>query len=145
MWGKVKKKNRINKRKNQTVPIYNIILIFFKLFFIAAGFCDRSLRTWKPETAGSQMKEKKFVSLSAKLLFQNPGLNFSFIFRCTVVDQRQAPCTPIEAWHSPLTTGIHLLRKRLLFLYYSMDGHNECDIWVYINGYPWHWGCSVTI
>lgn len=44
------------------------------------------------------MKEKKFVSLRAKLLIQNPGLSFSFIFRCTVVDQRQAPCTPIEVY-----------------------------------------------
>ena len=44
------------------------------------------------------MKEKKSVLLSAKLLFENPGLDFSFICRCTVVDQRQALCTPSEVY-----------------------------------------------
>lgn len=38
------------------------------------------------------------VPLSGKLLFQNTGLNFSFIFRSTVVDYRQAPCTPTEVY-----------------------------------------------
>lgn len=70
----------------------------FKFIFIAAGFRDRSVKTWNPETTGSQMKEKKSVPLSAKLLFQNPGLKFSFLFRCTLVDQRQAPFTPTEVY-----------------------------------------------
>lgn len=54
------------------------------------------------------MKEKKSVPFSAKLLFQNPGLKFSIIFRCTVVDSPVLPPKCISAWHSPLTAGSHL-------------------------------------
>lgn len=76
------------------------------------------------------MKEEESVLLSAKLLFGNPGLNFSFIFCCTVVDQRQAPLLPpmsISAWYSPLTAGSHLPpEKQWLFPYFSIDTHNEC-------------------
>lgn len=103
--------------------------MFFKWFFFTAEFRDRSVKTWNPETTGSQMTERKFVPLSTKLLFQNPGLNCSFIFRCTVVDQRQAPSTPTEVYlcmafsshrRYPSSPG-----KWWLFPYYSMDGHNE--------------------
>lgn len=82
------------------------------------------------------MKEKKagLPAFLQKKKKKNPGLNFSFISRCTAVDQRQAPrtspakCSP--AWLSSLTAGCHLpvgdKKNRWLVSHFAVDGHSEC-------------------
>lgn len=119
--------------------------MFFKSFFIAAGFRDRSVRTWNPETTGSQMKEKKSALLSAKLLFEKTMSWISLLFSAVWLWNS---VSALYSYWSVSLRGILLSRQvaislwktmvMLLFQYWWLQwGY---DIWVYINGHPGHWG-----
>ena len=105
------------------------------------SFVIKVLRLEIRKIAGRQIKENKFSALNAQFLFQNPE-DF-FYFRCTVMDQRQAPSAPTEV-HLRMASPSHRRYPspflKTVVIPSSHHGRPQWvhDICVYIIGHPWH-------
>lgn len=101
-------------KPNEKLTLCQLLMLscFLRLFFIAAGFCDRSLTAQNQKSTGSRMKNS--VMLSTKLLFENPWVQVqvpflvSTVWLWTSVKRPVPPSKCISAWHYPLTAGRHL-------------------------------------
>lgn len=88
--------------KTRTGWNFSGVIIFYRLYFITAGFHSRSIANFKSVSAMKSL-DMSPIEFFLPVLFAKP--QFDFIFHCPFMNHCQTPCTPTDADYYPLTAG----------------------------------------